>query len=383
MLEIRRHDHSKKSRYYNAQIFVLLLVMRRTTRCDTPACRLHHALKPMGDCTTGANVVVTNAMGAVRSPTREKIPIDLFASLFHSSLRSQSERQTAPCISVNNLRKLRRSLHQHHNSQSTAWVLTPHPLQSLAPHRSSDAPCGHAAPLLAAEHFVRPGGRRGSQQRRLFCTSRQRPRFDMPSSARGSALGFWCGRSHCTLDKRWSRQRVTCCGTHCTLRSCSTLLQRSSSLQLCYPVPTRRSALISPTEPTVPCPSLRQPKRELPGREVAHSRVLPRFSTQRVSLPALSRWLPALNGQRGHQGCWSRQDNASHVPQPTSHQDANTRWYLQCSTDLKVAQSVLVSSQNAECQLSCAMRGCTQMHADDDDDPTIRRNSSVPFYMTA
>ena len=61
---------------------VSLLVPRRTPRFDTPACHPRHALKPMGDCTIGADVVVTNATGAVLRPTREKTLIDLFASLF-------------------------------------------------------------------------------------------------------------------------------------------------------------------------------------------------------------------------------------------------------------------------------------------------------------
>ena len=69
------------------------------------------------------------------------------------------------------------------------------------------------------------------------------------------------GRAQPTLAQKRSG-----CGTHCTRRSCSTLLQPSSSLQLCYPVPTRRSAQISLSEPTVPCPSSRQPRRELPDR---------------------------------------------------------------------------------------------------------------------
>ena len=132
----------------------------------------------------------------------------------------------------------------------------------------------------------------------------------MPNSARGSALGFWCERSLYTLDKRLSRRRVcstplcthalsrraqltlalkrTSCCKHCTRRPCSTLLQPSSSLQLCCPVPTRRNAQISISELIVLCPSSREPKRELPGRVVAHSLVLPRFSTQSASLPALS-----------------------------------------------------------------------------------------------
>ena len=38
----------------------------------------HHAPRPMGACTISANVVVSNAKGAVRSPTREKRLIDLF-----------------------------------------------------------------------------------------------------------------------------------------------------------------------------------------------------------------------------------------------------------------------------------------------------------------
>ena len=48
---------------------ISLQVPLRTPRFDTPACHPHHALRPTCDCTTGANVVVTNAMGAVRSPT--------------------------------------------------------------------------------------------------------------------------------------------------------------------------------------------------------------------------------------------------------------------------------------------------------------------------
>ena len=52
---------------------------------------------------------------------------------------------------------------------------------------------------------------------------------------------------------------------------------------------------------------------------------------------------PVRMDSMGHQGGWSRPDNASHVPPPTSHQDALIRWYLQCSTDLKIAQRVLVS----------------------------------------
>ena len=115
------------------------------------------------------------------------------------------------------------------------------------------------------ERCVRPGGRRGSQQHQLPCTSQlfppgsPRPLFDMPSSAHGSKHDFSCEKSLCTQDKRLNRQRVcaipfcsyepsgreppkhaqkrTCCGTHCTHESCSTLLQPSSSLQRCHPVP--------------------------------------------------------------------------------------------------------------------------------------------------
>ena len=93
-----------------------------------------------------------------------------------------------------------------------------------------------------------------------------------------------------------SQKRTSCC-RHCKrgagvlfvrVKPCSTLLQSSSSLQLCCPVPTRRNAQISLSEPIVPCPSSRQPIRELPDRVVAHSLVLPRFSTQSASPPALS-----------------------------------------------------------------------------------------------
>ena len=59
----------------------------------------------MGECTTSANVVVTNAVGEVKSPAREKTP--LISSLPYlpprrqnTSLRVQSERHTAPCIPV-------------------------------------------------------------------------------------------------------------------------------------------------------------------------------------------------------------------------------------------------------------------------------------------
>ena len=56
-----------------------------------------------------------------------------------------------------------------------------------------------------------------------------------------------------------------------------------------------------------------------------------------------SRWFTALNRQHGHQGCWSYPDDASHVPQSTSHHGAVIRRYLQRSTNVKVAQSVFVS----------------------------------------
>ena len=80
--------------------------------------------------------------------------------------------------------------------------------------------------LFLVAGALRPShaGQRGFQQLRLFCASRlspqralggQRPRLDMPSSARGSALGFWCERSLCTLDKRLSRRRV-CSTPFCT-----------------------------------------------------------------------------------------------------------------------------------------------------------------------
>ena len=152
----------------------------------------------------------------------------------------------------------------------------------MRPHL--DASCRHDSlrSFLQLEHSVRRGGRCGSQQHRPFCTSRKSPQgtqgghqpcFDMQSSARGSALGFWCERSLCTQGKRLSRRRVcstqfcthalsgraqltlaqkrTSCCRHCKRRLCSTLLQPSSSLQLCCPVLTRRNAQISLSEPIV------------------------------------------------------------------------------------------------------------------------------------
>ena len=117
-----------------------------------------------------------------------------------------------------------------------------------------------------------------------------RPQFDMPSSTHGSKHEFPFEKSLCTQYKRLFRQRVCsipfsthelswreplkhaqkrpCCGTHCTHESCSNLLQPSSSLQPCHPVPTRRSAQILLSVPIVLCPSSRQSKRELPGQEV-------------------------------------------------------------------------------------------------------------------
>ena len=95
-----------------------------------------------------------------------------------------------------------------------------------------DASCRHDSSRSFAllEHSVRPGGRRGSQQHQLFCTSQlfppgalggRRPLFDMPSSAHGSTHEFSCEKSLCTHDKRLNRQHVcsipmkrTCCGTH-------------------------------------------------------------------------------------------------------------------------------------------------------------------------
>ena len=210
----------------------------------------------------------------------------------------------------------------------------------------------------------------------------------MQSSARGSALRFWCERSLCTLGKRLSRRRVcsaqfcthahsgraqqtlaqkrTSCCRHCKRKPCSTLLQSSSSLQLCCPVQTRRNSQISLSEPTVPCPSSRQPIRELPSRVVAHSLVLPRFSTQSASPPALSQttreervappsertaWPPELSVSSGQCVPRTSADLASRCSHTTvlsvfdGPQDRSTRARL---------------SQNAECQLSCEGLGCTQ-----------------------
>ena len=157
----------------------------------------------------------------------------------------------------------------------------------MRPHL--DASCRHDSlrSFLLLEHSVRQCGRCGSQQHQPFCTSRQSPQgaqgghqpcFDMQSSARP-----WCERSLCTLGKRLSRRRVcstqfctralsgraqltlaekrTSCRRHCKRRPCSTLLQPSSSLQLCCPVLTRRNVQISLSEPIVPCASSRQPKK--------------------------------------------------------------------------------------------------------------------------
>ena len=66
------------------------------------------------------------------------------SSAHTNPLRSKSERQTAPCNSADSLRKLRRSLQQHPNSQSTAWVRTPVPLQLCGSAHTSNASCGHA-----------------------------------------------------------------------------------------------------------------------------------------------------------------------------------------------------------------------------------------------
>ena len=76
--------------------------------------------------------------------TREKTPHPLISSPpfllprgQDSSLRSQSERQSAPCISANNSRKLRRSLHQRGcstsaNSTSASWPKSNWPKSKLA-----------------------------------------------------------------------------------------------------------------------------------------------------------------------------------------------------------------------------------------------------------
>ena len=78
------------------------------------------------------------------------------------------------------------------------------------------------------EHCVRPGGRRGSQQHQLSCTSQlfppgalggPRPLFDMPGSAHGSKHEFSCEKSFCTQDKRLNRQRV-CSMPFCTHEPC-------------------------------------------------------------------------------------------------------------------------------------------------------------------
>ena len=179
---------------------------------------------------------------------------------------------------------------------------------------------------------------------------RGRRDHDRPSSARGSALGFWCERSLSTLDKRLSRQRVcsppfcthalsgraqltlapkrTSCRRHCKRRPCPTLLQPSSSLQLCYPVLTRRNAKISLSEPIVPCPSSRQPKRKVGWwrtRECCHGFLRKVYVLLHSHKPlGRCRWLSAPNGQHGHQGCWSRPDNASHVPRTTMRQSVRS-----------------------------------------------------------
>ena len=195
------------------------------------------------------------------------------------------------------------------------------------------------------------------------------------------------GRSLCTLDKRLSRQLVcstsfctrelsgrvlqtlaqkrTCCGTHCTRRSCSTLLQPSSSLQVCYPAPTRRSAQISLSEPTVPCPSSRHSRRELPGREVAHSRVLPRFSTQSVSPPALSQ--PTQEKQVAPSFEWTTWpsrllvESGRCVPRTSADLAATCNHTTVPAVFLKVAQSVLVSLKTRSASYP------------DDDDETCRK----------
>ena len=184
-----------------------------------------------------------------------------------------------------------------------------------------NASCRHGSSRSFAqlEHCVRPGGRRGSQQHQLSCTSQvfqqgtlggARPPCDMPSSAHGSKHEFSCEKSLCTQDKSLNRQHVcsipfcthepsgrgplkhaqmrTCCGTHCTRESCSALdgtvifaaaLSSSADSKKCtdFTICAHRPlSLITPMQ------------KELPGQEVLRSRAMPRFSTQSASPPALS-----------------------------------------------------------------------------------------------
>ena len=82
-----------------------------------------------------------------------------------------------------------------------------------------DASCRHDSSRSFAllVHCVRPGGRRGSQQHQLFCTSKlfplgalggPRPLCGTPRSTYGSTHEFSCAMSLCTLDKRLNRQHV-------------------------------------------------------------------------------------------------------------------------------------------------------------------------------
>ena len=184
----------------------------------------------------------------------------------------------------------------------------------------------------------------------------------MPSSARGSALGFWCDRSLCTLDKRLSRRRV-CSPLRSVPMHWASANARSEANFLLQTLHTQ--ALLNGSS-VVQCrleemhrfhylsPSFLVPHHANPKgsfqvgwwrtREYCHGfpRIVQVLLHSHKPL-GRERWLPSPNGQHRHQSCRSRPDSASQVPQPTSHQYAVERRYFQCSTDLKIAQRVLVS----------------------------------------
>ena len=228
------------------------------------------------------------------------------------------------------------------------------------------------------------------QQHLLFCTKRfppgalggPRPLCDTLSSAHGSTHEFSCDKSLCTLDKTSEQrgcstafythvlsgreplkhaEKRTCCGTHCTRESCSTLLQPSSPLQLCHPVPTR---IFTTCAHRTLVPHHVNPKgsfqiRRWCAREQCHG--FPRKAQVLLhSQKPLrrSKCFTALNRQHRQQSRWWCPDDASRVPQSPSHHDAVIRRYFQRSTNVKVAQRVLVSlipwsaSKSAQCAVA-------------------------------
>ena len=166
------------------------------------------------------------------------------------------------------------------------------------------------------------------------------------------------GRAKLTL----AQKRTSCC-MNCTRRPCSTLLQPSSSLQLGVQCRLEKMHRFHSLSSSLLVPHHANPKGSFQvgwWRTRSYCHCFPRkvqvllHSHKQLGR---GRWLPSPTGQHGHQSCRSRPDNASHVPQPTSHQDAIIRWYFQCSTDLEIAQRVLVSlkTRSASCPAQSAV----------------------------